>query len=286
MNSVLQSSRNSPKSLARQASAVDLDVGVIYSGERHFLVPLLNSMARAAGDLSVRIVLVDNASRDGVAGSLNWPGPVTVLHNRRRLGYAANLNRILAAATAPYVLLMNTDMAFDPAESCLSKMVQFMDHHPRCGVGVCRLFHPDGSEAYAARRFPTPAVIAARRLGLSHVLQSTLDAYLYRDRDPRASFECDWVSGSFMLVRREALADAGGFDERFRKYFEDVDFCARMWQAGWKVMYHGSTRCYHHEQRASRRLLSTDAWRHATSYLRWTLGLTKNRKSLNMPQIR
>ena len=70
-------------------------------------------------------------------------------------------------------------------------------------------------------------------------------------------------------MRREALAGVGGFDERYRKYFEDVDFCARLARSGWQVMYHGGTWCYHHEQRASRRLLSLDAWRHAMSYLRW-----------------
>jgi hypothetical protein len=246
-------------------------VGVIYSGERHFLVPLLDSMKRATREVAVRLLLVDNASRDGVAVALNWPGRATILYNRRRLGYAANLNRIQAAATARYVLLMNTDMAFDPDEPCLSKMVQFMDGRPQCGVSICRLFHPDGSEAYAARRFPTPAIVAARRLGLARVLHRTLDEYLYRDRDPLGSYECDWLSGSFLFVRREALADVGRFDERFRKYFEDVDFCARAAQAGWQVMYHGGTWCYHREQRASRRLFSIDAWRHVLSYLRWML---------------
>lgn len=254
----------------------DLDVGVIYTGERHFLVPLLETMSRVTDELRVRLIVVDNASCDGAAGCLAWPGETTVLYNSRRLSYAANLNRILAAASARYVLLLNTDIEFDPADACLSKMVRFMDAHPLCGVSICRVYHADGGYAFPARRFPTLPMIAARRLALGRFFSGALDDYLYRRRDPRDSFACDWVSGCFMLVRREALADVGRFDERFVKYFEDVDFCARMARCGWQVMHHGGAYCVHHEQRASRRWLSRDAVRHVVSYLRW---LTDNRQS-------
>ena len=252
--------------------AADLDVGVIYSGERHLLVPLLDTMSQVTDELRVRLIVVDNASQDGVVGCLAWPEETTLLYNNRRLHYAANLNRILEAASARYVLLLNTDIEFDPSERCLSKMVRFMDAHPLCGVSICRVYHTDGSYAFPARRFQTLPMIAARRLGLARLFSAALDDYLYRRRDPRDSFVCDWVSGCFMLVRREALADVGRFDVGFVKYFEDVDFCARMGRRGWQVMHHGGTYCIHHEQRASRRWVSRDALRHAVSYLRWLAG--------------
>jgi GT2 family glycosyltransferase len=192
-----------------------------------------------------------------------------MLVNTARLGYGANLNRILAATTAPYVLLMNTDMAFDPAEPCLLEMVRFMEANPRCGVSGCRLYRPDGRYAYPARRFQTPRMIAARRLGLGRVFRGSLGDYLYRKRNRFDSFLCDWLSGCFLFVRKAAYEDVGPFDRRFKKYFEDVDFCARMTQAGWEVIFHGGTYCYHHEQRASRRLFSADAWQHVRSYLVW-----------------
>jgi GT2 family glycosyltransferase len=71
------------------------------------------------------------------------------------------------------------------------------------------------------------------------------------------------------MMRREALRDVGLFDERFVKYFEDVDICLRMNRAGWRVMYHGDTYCYHLEQRGSTRLVSADAWRHLRAYAHW-----------------
>jgi GT2 family glycosyltransferase len=264
--------RNPQSDSTRSALGVPrsaLDVGVIYSGERAYMPRLLATMKGAAGNLSARLILVDNASEDGAAAWQADFGPTTVLVNGARLGYGENLNLILAAATAPYVLLMNTDMYFNAAEPCLAEMVRFMEANPRCGVSGCRLYRPDGSYCHPARRFQTPRIIAARRLGLGRVLAATVDDYLYQKRSRFESFSCEWLSGCFLMVRRAAYIDVGGFDPRFEKYFEDVDFCARMAFAGWQVMFHGGTYCYHYEQRASRRLFSADARQHAKSYLRW-----------------
>ncbi len=192
-----------------------------------------------------------------------------VLRNSQRLGYAANLNRILAASTARYVLLLNTDMFFEPREQCLARMTAFMDARPDCGLAGCRLYHADGQEAFAARRFQTLPVLLARRFGLGRWMPGTLARYLYRDRDRGDSFQCDWLSGCFLMLRRAAYRQVGPLDERFGKYFEDVDLCLRMALAGWQVMYHGGTSCYHIEQRGSRRLLSRDGLRHARAYLLW-----------------
>ena len=179
------------------------------------------------------------------------------------------MNRIVTASTARYVLVMNTDMFFDPQQQCLSRMVEFMDAHPDCGVAGCRLLHVDGNDARAARRFQTLPVILARRCGLGSYMQPTLDHYFYMDRAPDESFACQWLSGCFLMLRKEAVEKVGLFDESFVKYFEDVDMCLCMARAGWHVMYHGATSAYHIEQCGSRKLLSTDAWRHLRSYLYW-----------------
>ena len=247
----------------------DLDIGVIYTHERAYMGPLLGTMRAAVGGLRARLVLVDNASEDGVADWADALPAVLVLRNDRPLGYADNLNRVLAASAAPFVLLMNTDMWFDPAEPCLEKMVRFLRRHPGCGVAGCRLLHRDGGEAYAARRFQTLATAIGRRTPLAPMLGATVDHSLYRDRRTDGVFDCDWLSGCFLMVRREAYLEAGGLDGGYRKYFEDVDFCRRIAAAGWSVSYNGRTFCYHDEQRASRRLLSRDAVLHARSYARY-----------------
>jgi hypothetical protein len=247
----------------------DLDIGVIYTGERDLMGPLLSTMKASAPGLNYRLILVDNDSDDGIQPWRQIIPETKVLKNTERLPYAANLNRILAAATARYVLVMNTDMFFDPRQRCLSRMVEFMNSYPSCGIAGCRLLHADGHDARAARRFQTLSVLLARRFGLGSFMQRTLERYFYMDHAPGESFDCQWLSGCFLMLRNEAVKKVGLFDESFGKYFEDVDMCLRMARAGWSVMYHGATSAYHIEQRASRRLFSTDAWRHLLAYIYW-----------------
>ena len=247
----------------------DVDIGIVYTHERALMPRLLSSLRQSGDGLGMRLILVDNASADGIESWLGHFPNTTVVRNPRRLGYAANLNRVLETSRSRYILLLNTDMYFDPQQQCVAQMVRFMDGRPECGIAGCRLHHEDGSHAPSARRFQTLSVILARRFGLGRLLHRTLCDYLYRDRASGASWECDWLSGCFLMIRREAFEQVGYFDTGFVKYFEDVDMCLRMARAGWRVMYHGGTFCYHLEQRASKGFFSADARTHARSYLRW-----------------
>ncbi len=247
----------------------DLDIGVIYTHERHFVPPLLTTLAASGTGLRMRLWLIDNQSADG-AGQWTPLFPETkVLKNDRRLNYAENLNRVLEVAHARYVLLLNTDMYFDPTDQCLARMVTFMDAHPECGLASCRLVHPNGEEAHAGRRFQTLGVIAARRVGLGRAGQKLIERYLCLDQQGSEAHECDWVSGCFLLLRREASQQVGPFDTRFGKYFEDVDMALRIGRAGWTVMQNRATKCFHWEQRDSARVWSRDAWRHLRAYAIW-----------------
>jgi len=245
----------------------DLEVGVIYTNEHRLMGPLLSTMNSSGPGIRFRLLLVDNASDHGVEPWRSIVADTHILRNNERLNYAANINRILSASTARYVLAMNTDMFFDPRQQCLTRMVRFMDTHPECGVAGCRLLHADGENAFAARRFQSLPIIAARRLGLAKYMRQTIAHYLYQDRDTNSTFACDWLSGCFLMFRREAVCEVGLIDEVYDKYFEDVDICIRMAQAGWTVAFNGGTSCFHFEQRASRRLFSADALRHVRSYM-------------------
>lgn len=248
---------------------MDVDIGIIYTYEDQYMTPLVSSLAQSGEGIGMRLILVDNGSTRGVEPWLNVFPQTLVVRNAERVGYAENLNRILQTATARYTLLLNTDMLFDPHEQSVAKMVRFMDEHPACGVSGCRIFHPDGSYAFPARRFQSLRTIVARRLGLSRIFHRTVTRYLYADQPQDHELECDWLSGCLLMARREAVAEVGLLDSGFRKYFEDVDFCLRMARAGWQVMLNGGTYAYHLEQRASQRLFTHDAWLHLKSYWRW-----------------
>ena len=251
------------------SSPADVDIGVIYTHEDHLMDPLLNSLRDSGDQLDMRLILIDNASQRGADRWQSVFSNTLVVRNQNRLGYAANLNRILQNSDAPYILLLNTDMYFNPDMQCITRMVRFMDAHWDCGIAGCGLYHPDEAFAYPARRFQSLKTIAARRLGLSGFWPEELNDYLYRHESPKSIFECEWLSGCFLMVRRLAFEDIGYLDDQFGKYFEDVDFCLRAAMHGWKIMFNGETYAYHLEQRSSHRVFSVDAVRHIRAYARW-----------------
>ena len=248
--------------------ARDVDIGVIYSGERDLMGPLLSTMRASVPGVSHRLILIDNASADGVEPWRQIIPDTKVLKNAERMNYAANMNRILAASTARYVLVMNTDMFFDPRQRCLSRMVAFMDAHPQCGIAGCRLLHVDGNEARAARRFQTLSVFVARRFGLGRLMRRTVERYFYMDHAPGESFACQWLSGCF-LMPAQGGGESGIVRRELRQVFRGRRHVPADGPGGMAGDVSRRDHAYHIEQRASRRLFSADAWRHFRSYLYW-----------------
>ena len=148
-------------------------------------------------------------------------------------------------------------------------MIEFMDGHPDCGVSGCGVYHLDNNFAFPARKFVDPFIILSRRLPFLFYSEKILDRYLFRNHGIHDTFECDWLSGCFLLFKAEILRKIGGFDEYYPKYFEDTDICHRIAKDNMKVMYHGGTYYYHIEQRASKNIFSKDARLHIKSYFRW-----------------
>jgi len=261
-----------PRRRARPPEAAmpyDLDVGLIYTYEDAWMMPVVRSLARSGPGLRMRLLLVDNASERGVEPWMHEFPASLAIRNESRLGYAANLNRILKHSDAKYVLLLNTDMFFDPREECLTKLVRFMDHNPDCGLGSCRLYRYDDSYAFGPRRYPSIRGAIGRRFESIRLFHKHLDDVYYRDRDPYSTFACDWFTGCLFMARSSAVKRIGLLDEGFKKYYEDVDWCGRFNDAGYDVLHYGGTHCFHAEQRASKRIFSLDGRRHLKSFARW-----------------
>ena len=168
---------------------------------------LLATMSASGEGLRMRLILVDNASKDGGGphfGVVRLFSRDAVLEKRPPPFLRRQLEPHPGAATARYVLLMNTDMYFYPRQQCLGRMAAMMDGRPDCGVAGCRLYHADGTDAYAARRFQTFPLVLAWRCGLGRPMRCTLDRHFYAEHAPDETFPCDWLSGRFLIVRREA----------------------------------------------------------------------------------
>lgn len=211
----------------------------------------------ASEGVSLRVVVVDNASSDDSVAMVRREFPtVHVIASETNDGFSIANNKGLrwlgfsedgVSPDAPrYILLLNPDTETPP--QTLAAMVRYMDAHPDVGMSGCKLVQADGSLDLAARRsFPTPAVSFYRFSGLAKLFPNSprFAQYNLTYKDPNGTYEVDSVVGAFQLVRRECLQQIGLMDETFFMYAEDIDWCYRAKQAGWKVVYVGAEHILH-----------------------------------------
>lgn len=215
---------------------------------RGLLESCLRSIELAGQGIEYEIIIVDNASSDGTPQLLRdkYPGAQLIANENNR-GFAAATNQGLRAATGTYLLLLNPDTELRP--DTLTMSLQLMAKYDRCGALGCQIRNPDGSLQSSVRRFPWWRPLSLMLLKLPKLTQrsyASIDSYLATDFDYARPARVDQIMGAYMLVRRSALTEVGGFDERFFLWFEEVDFCARLWAAGWAVLYTPQTHIIHH----------------------------------------
>jgi GT2 family glycosyltransferase len=176
------------------------------------------------------VVVVDNASTDGTVEVVGKEFPrVALITNPVNLGFAAGSNIGARATVARYLLFLNPDTVMHART--LERAMSYMENHPDVGVIGSRTLDRAGKAQPGAYGFPTPLRMFGVVSGLNRFLKFTRLQDLSRVKEP------DYVQGSFFFVRRQAFDGVGGFDEDFFLYAEDVDFCLRTRQAGWKVRY-------------------------------------------------
>jgi N-acetylglucosaminyl-diphospho-decaprenol L-rhamnosyltransferase len=184
-------------------------------------------------DGATTIVVVDHASTDGSTAMVRtrFPG-VDLLAHDDNPGYGAGVNRGMAAVTAPWVLVLNSDTEVVPG--CLAALARHVASEPDAAVLGPRLLDPDGSLQRSCYPEPTVAQLLLQDLGL---LPTVGRVPRLRDRHPHTASHdrvrsTDWLLGAALCIRRDRWAALGGFDEDYRMYFEEVDFCRRVRAAG------------------------------------------------------
>lgn len=222
-----------------------LSVLLVSYNTRHLLDPCLAALRVALRQVpgGGRIVVVDNASRDGSAEHLAAHHPdVHLVHSDRNVGFGRANNLGLPGCSGRFVLLLNTDAFIEP--DALIRSIEHMDSHPECGILGARLKGRDGVLQPSCRYTPSPLGLFVQRLGLQRLFPSVrlVDDMAWPHDQVRA---CDWVPGCYYLVRREVIDQVGLFDPRFFLYYEEVDHCLRTRQAGWTVHYFPGTTVVH-----------------------------------------
>ena len=212
----------------------------------------LVSLAAYPPPVEHRVVVVDNASSDeGLADVYRRHPDGEWIFNSVNEGYARGCNRGLAAVEADYYLILNPDVVVQPG--ALDRLLDFADRHPRAGIVGPQLLNEDGSIQHSCRRFYTLKTLLMRRTFLGRIFprSETVRRHLMLDFDHKSVRPVDWILGGCMLARRSAIERTGPMDERFFLYFEDVDWCFRMWRAGYEVLYTPDARFVHRHRRSS-----------------------------------
>jgi N-acetylglucosaminyl-diphospho-decaprenol L-rhamnosyltransferase len=172
----------------------------------------------------------------------------TLLANEQTRGFGANINRGVAATTAPYLIASNCDI--EAAEGCVAALRDFADAHPRCGIAGPELRYPDGNRQPSRRSFPTVRGTLVRRTPLRRLLkpQERQRSHYLLDEYPTEPAQSDWLLGAFLFLRREMLHELGGFDEGYRLYGEEIDLAYRARRAGWERWFVPQAVAVHHHQ--------------------------------------
>ena len=204
---------------------------------------------------SIEILVVDNGSTDGSVEMLRADfDDVHVVVNAENRGFPAGNNQGMALAGGRYVLLLNPDT--EVVGDALATMVAFADEHPDVGVVGPQLLNPDGSVQSSRRRFPTLATAFFESTWLQPCApRSLLERYYVLDQPDDAVLDVDWVQGAALMARREAIDQIGPMDERFFMYSEELDWCRRFREAGWRVVYLPGAQVVHHAGKSSEQVL-------------------------------
>ena len=196
-------------------------------------------------DGATEVIVVDNDSVDDSEAAVRTAdADAAWLPLGRNVGFGAGANRGVAAARAPYVAIMNPDTVVEPGT--LKAMAEVLDREPDVAAVGPRVDNPDGSWYPSARTFPSLGDALGHAF-LHYVRPDNPFSRRYKllDWDHDVARDVDWISGTCMLVRRDAFEAIGGFDEAYFMYVEDVDLCWRLRAAGHRVRYDPAGRVIH-----------------------------------------
>jgi N-acetylglucosaminyl-diphospho-decaprenol L-rhamnosyltransferase len=213
---------------------------------------LRSCLESAAADLGARAwsgIVIDNASTDGSARTVEGMPHIRVVVNAANRGFGAAVNQAAAMTDAALLWLVNPDCSVQPGTT--ARLEAALAAHSDCAIAAPQLLNADGSVQASVRRAPT---LWTGMFGRHSLLTRLFPGSSMARRElPAADLAAaakddvvvDWVMGAAMLIRREPFDAVGGFDERYFLYWEDADLCRRLRERGWTTRYVPSARVAH-----------------------------------------
>ncbi len=204
-----------------------------HSGEE--ALKALNCLEKA--DAPVDVYVVDNSPEDDMAARIEWSWPgVTVLPQKKNLGFGRGNNAVLSYLESDYHLLINPDVVFSP--DLLSRMMNYMDRNSNVMVLTPKVLNPDGTEQFLPKKQPTVRYLLGGLLSdRIKICRKWRRSYTLADVSVTHPVRVDFATGCFLLIRTNLFKQLKGFDERFFLYQEDSDLSRRVMDYG-VIIYH------------------------------------------------
>lgn len=230
-----------------------ISVVIVNYNTKRLLKDCLDSIFKKTKGIEAQVIVVDNASSDGSQEMVrkNFP-KVTLIENKKNLGFATGNNIGIKKAKGEYILLLNSDTKL--VEDSPTKTVNFMEKNPKIGISSCQLIGEDGEIQASGGFFPNLFLVFAWMFFIDDL---PFAGKLIRSFHPHAPkfyihdpwykkqhFQ-DWVTGAFFLVRKKVIDEIGFLDENIFMYVEEVEYCYRAKKEGWKVFYTPITKIIH-----------------------------------------
>ena len=233
----------------------------------------IESIQRNVKDITYEIIVADSATEEPTAMMMREDFPeIRFFSFKENVGFQRLVRKGLEASKANHMLILNADILVKP--EALEKMLAFMHEHTEIGMLGPQLLNFNETFQESCFRFYKPYTILYRRTFLRKLgfAKRHLEWFSMQDYDHKEPKEVDWLMGSVMLVSREAVEKVGYMDPGFFMYMEDVDWCRRFWEAGYKVVYYPYVQMYHYHGKGSAKggflrslLFNRLTWHHIAS---------------------
>jgi N-acetylglucosaminyl-diphospho-decaprenol L-rhamnosyltransferase len=231
-----------------QESTVNLSCIIVNYYSSASLKNCLESVYRTLRKISFEVIIVDNSQNDpGMAPLIESYPQVRVIQNATNVGFAKANNQAALSAQGKTLLFLNPDTIL--ADQAIEEMVAYLESNPDIGALGPKILNTNGSLQYSCRRFPTLMTGFFNRYSLlsrwfpdnRYTVQ-----YLMKDYNHDENREVDWMSGCCLMVPSNTFEQAGGFDEHYFLFNEDIDLCRAIGQNGFKIMYFPLAKITHH----------------------------------------
>lgn len=234
---------------------MDLSIVIVNYNTKKLTIDCIQSVLKSNLSFQYEIFVVDNASSDGsVVQIQNLFPQVHTISNKENVGFSKANNQAIRECNGRYVLLLNSDTIVN--DNTLDKVICFMDRETNIGAVGCEVNLADGTLDKACHRgFPTPDASFYYMIGLAQKYPTSpkYNSYHKSYLNMKEIHDIDCLVGAFMMVRREVIEQVGLLDEEFFMYGEDIDWCYRIKEAGWRIVYNPTVSITHYKGASSRK---------------------------------